>query len=63
MANMTRFKESKRIEAAIRHGNKVELEWAKSYCSMRVQAAVRKDHKKYWREVLESVVNAPVDSN
>jgi len=63
MADMTRFKELKRIEAAIRHGNKVELEWAKSYCSMRVRTAIRKDQEKYWREVLESVVNAPVNSN
>lgn len=60
---MTRFKELKRIEAAVRHRNKVELEWAKSYCSMRIQTAIRKDHKKYWQEVLESVVNTPVDSN
>jgi hypothetical protein len=55
---MTRFKELKRIELAIDHKNLVELQWAISYCRMRLQIATRKDHEKYWRQVEKKVTRA-----
>lgn len=58
---MTRFKELKRIEAAIEHKNTSELQWALGYCKMRPQIAPRKDHKKHWRQ-LENKVRKVLDS-
>ena len=55
---MTRFNELKRIEAAIEHRDKVQLEWASGYCEMRLKIASRKDHQKYWRQLSEKVRTA-----
>ena len=52
---MTRFKELRRIETAIQHHNRTELEWAVGYCKMRTQLAQQKDHKKYWLGVERKV--------
>jgi hypothetical protein len=52
---MTRFKELARIEPAIAHNNKSELEWALGYCKMRLGIAPRKDHQKYWHKVERQV--------
>ena len=38
---MTRFKELRRIEAAIEHRNQAELRWAADYCRMRIRIAPR----------------------
>ena len=54
---MTRFKELQRIENAIEHRNRPELEWAFNYCRMRLGIAPRKDHQKHWRK-LEGKVEA-----
>jgi hypothetical protein len=51
---MTRFKELKRIEAAIEHKDHVELEWAIGYCKMRLRIA----GKKYWRQMERKVTKA-----
>jgi hypothetical protein len=55
---MTRFKELKRIEVALEHKNLVELQWAVSYCKMRLQIAKQKDHQKYWRQIENKVTRA-----
>ena len=59
---MTRFKELRRIEAAVEHRNRPELQWAAAYCKMRLQIAIRKDHQKYWRDIEENVKQAMADS-
>jgi len=55
---MTRFKELKRIEAAIKQRNKSELEWALGYCKMRLSITQRKDHEKHWRRIEAEVRKA-----
>jgi hypothetical protein len=55
---MTRFKELQRIEAAIKHKNEPELEWALSYCKMRLGIASRRDHQKHWHELERKVKDA-----
>jgi hypothetical protein len=59
---MTRFSETKRIELAIEHRDKAELEWAAGYCKMRLQIAQRKDHQKTWRRIERQVQKALEDS-
>jgi len=64
---MTRFKELRRIEDAIEHRNKTELQWALQYCTMRLGMAVRgiaspKDSQKYWRK-LEKKVRVALDNS
>ncbi len=55
---MTRFKELKRIEAAIKHKDQIALQWAISYCKMRLSIAGKKDHEKYWRQMERKVTQA-----
>jgi hypothetical protein len=55
---MTRFKEKRRIDAAIAHGNRTELEWALSYCEMRLKLATMKHHQKHWCAIERRVRNA-----
>jgi len=45
---VTRFKELRRIENALKHRDERELRWALSYCKMRLSIGVRKDHTKVW---------------
>ncbi len=52
---MTRFKEGRRIDAAIKGRDPPELQWAHGYCRMRIQYAVRKDHRKTWENRLREV--------
>lgn len=52
---MSRFKELRRIEAAIDHRDRRELEWAAAYCAMRLKIATRKSHGKHWRRLLQKV--------
>lgn len=58
---MTRFKELKRIGAAIERNNQPELRWALGYCTMRIQIATRKDQLKHWRQ-LENKVKAVLNT-
>ena len=51
---MSRFKEKRRIDAAIAHKNKPELLWAKEYCQARLSTA-RRMHQKHWRHLLKKV--------
>jgi hypothetical protein len=46
---MTRFKEGRRIAAALKNRDARELDWAASYCRMRIEVATRKDHLKHWQ--------------
>lgn len=55
---MTRFKELKRIEAAISHKNIEELKWAESMCKDRLASASMKEHKKHWNTLLKKIENA-----
>jgi hypothetical protein len=55
---MTRFKELKRIQAAIKHKDQLELQWAISYCKMRLTIAGKADHEKYWRQMQRTVTQA-----
>jgi hypothetical protein len=52
---VTRFKELRRIEAAIEHRNEKELRWALGYCTMRIgvagQVATMKRQQLYWRRI------------
>jgi hypothetical protein len=55
---MTRFKELSRIQAAIKHRNESELQWAAEYCQMRLRTAARKEHSKYWHGIQREVEDA-----
>jgi len=48
---MTRFKELRRIELAIKPSNQVELRWALGYAEMRIEIATMKQHKKHWQAI------------
>lgn len=60
--SMTRFKELKRIDAAIEHKNNAELLWALGYCRMRLGIAPGKDHQKHWHE-LEAKVRRALENS
>jgi len=60
---MTRFKEKRRIDAAILHRNRSELEWARSYCKMRLGIAPMKHHQKHWGKILKKVEAALAEVN
>jgi len=48
---MTRFKELRRVEAAIEHKNEAELRWSLWYAQMRARIAPNKRHEKYWQDM------------
>jgi hypothetical protein len=52
---MTRFKELRRIEIALEHGNEAELQWALAYCQMRIKVAAKVytmiKQEKYWHQM------------
>jgi hypothetical protein len=52
---MTRFKELKRIQAAIQHRTESELRWAAEYCRMRVKTAILNKHKSFWKGIQRDV--------
>jgi hypothetical protein len=62
---MTRFKELRRIEAAIERPNEGELQWALAYCQMRAKVAAKvrtmRKQEKHWRE-MESKVRSALES-
>ena len=64
---MTRFKELRRIEQAIEHGNEVELRWALDYCEMRRKAAKEvhsmRKQVEYWTRMERKVRAAMEKSN
>ena len=60
---MTRFKELKRIERAIKNEDKTDLVWADSYCAMRIEVAIIERGKNYWRKIQKSVRDALANSD
>ena len=52
---MTRFKELKRIERAIRENDAEQLTWALSYCRSRLSIAPTKSQRKYWTALIAEV--------
>jgi hypothetical protein len=58
---VTRFKELKRIEAAIAH-SKADLPWAVAYCQMRLRIAAKEKEKKHWRALQLRVAKAMEES-
>jgi hypothetical protein len=55
---MTRFKEKRRIDAAIKNGDLDELKWALQYCQMRLRLSSIAHHEKYWRKEIKIVEDA-----
>jgi hypothetical protein len=55
---MSRFKEGRRITAALESKVSTELKWAQEYCRMRVGIATRKDHSKHWTALLRKIESA-----
>lgn len=55
---MTRFKELRQIELAIKNRDKAALEWALGYCKMRLEIAQRKDHRQCWSKIERRVREA-----
>ena len=54
---MTRFKELKRIETAIKHKNNSELLWSLEYCENRLSNSTMKEHIKHWNKLIKQVKN------
>ena len=52
---MTRFKEFRRIELAIKNKDNKELLWALSYCKMRLKLATMKQHIKHWQKLIDKL--------
>ena len=52
---MSRFKEARRIEQAIKHKNTEELAWALEYCKSRVAFAKLKVHQKRWKKQITEI--------
>jgi hypothetical protein len=55
---MTRFKELRRIEAAIKNKDHNELLWALGYCEMRMKTSTMKHHTKHWQKWTDEVKDA-----
>jgi hypothetical protein len=55
---MTRSKELKRIEDAIRYKGKAELEWAISYCAARLKIGGLSRNQKRWRDLQKEIAAA-----
>jgi len=55
---MSRFKEGRRITAALESKNSAELKWAQAYCRMRIKVATRKYSSKHWAALLRKVDSA-----
>ena len=55
---MTRFKELRRIEAAIKHRDADSLKWAAEYCRGRIASARTKRGEDQWRRVEKRVLAA-----
>lgn len=51
---MTRFREQRRIDQAIKQGNIEELNWAAAYCRTRIEHA-DKMHIKHWQQQLKAI--------
>ncbi|PCI96250.1 MAG: hypothetical protein COB15_10990 [Flavobacteriales bacterium] len=52
---MTRFKELKRIQSAIKHKDEKEIHWALKYCKSRLQFEKLKTGSKYWTKLIDEL--------
>jgi hypothetical protein len=52
---MTRFKELRRIELAIKNKDEKELHWALEYCEIRLKFATMKQHIKHWQKLINEL--------
>jgi hypothetical protein len=59
---MTRFKELRRIERAIKYRDQTELRWAAEYCRWRLSSTTTKQGDAHWRRIEKRVV-AALDEN
>ncbi len=55
---MTRYKELRRRERAVAEKNKGELDWALSWCEMRLAMATTKHGEKTWMRLIKRVRSA-----
>jgi hypothetical protein len=55
---MTRFKELRRIQRAMRNGDTVDLRWALLYCRGRLKISTDKRSAKHWSELSAKVQEA-----
>jgi hypothetical protein len=60
---MARYKVLMRIDTAIKNSDKADLDWADTYCTLRVRIAPNDGRQKYWLEVLEDVRKAQMQLN
>jgi hypothetical protein len=52
---MTRFKELRRIEAAVEHRDQAQLRWAAEFCRTRILNARTKRAEAHWRRIAKRV--------
>jgi hypothetical protein len=52
---VTRFKELRRVEAALVHKSEVELRWAQKFCEFRLGLSKDKRGASQWRKRLKEV--------
>ena len=55
---MTRFKQLKEHDRAVKSGTRDELQKAIDYCHMRIGSAAMKHHEKHWRKLLREAEKA-----
>jgi hypothetical protein len=55
---MTRFKDLRRLEDAIKNANEEELKWADAWCKRRFSMATMKHHQRHWRKLMKRVDTA-----
>jgi len=60
---MTRFKELKRIQRAIKNSDVVDLKWAETFCRSRIANAPTKNFDKEWRHHLNAVLEVIEESS
>ena len=55
---MTRFKQLKEYERAVKSGTRDDLQKAIDYCQLRISLATMKQHEKHWRNRLRDAEQA-----
>ncbi|MCP4553579.1 MAG: hypothetical protein GY834_16400 [Bacteroidetes bacterium] len=52
---MSRFKEKRRIDRAIKEQNLIGLKWALDYCKIRLEHSSMKVHQKHWKKYIVTI--------
>ena len=55
---MTRFKQLKEYERAVKSGTRDDLQKAIDYCQLRISLATMKQHEKHWSNLLRDAERA-----